>query len=720
MADSVFTEYQWQALLALVDSVVPSVVVGEPKATNGNRIAITQDEFDGFYQKVQQKMKNPPTVEEFREYLSARPVDNPKFISALKGTIANLPPTPVKQLSFILNAIITRLGSLISTGSLTPLTKQSTPVREAIIQSWQRSWLFLWPMIAKNFLVMGKVAWSTTDPLLLRISGYEQYTEDARKPKPGPTIDYDFLQFHDPLPEGESVETDVLVVGSGCGGGVCAKVLAEAGHRVIVVDKGYYFRPNQLPLALDTMSSLFEGGGSMSTVDGSTFISAGSCWGGGGTVNWSASIATPDEVRSEWAKEHGLGFFKDADYEASMDRAYKMMGVSESYVHLNHGNKVILEGSRALGWNSRVVAQNSGSSRHSCGSFCALGCRTSTKQGPAVSWLPAAAKAGAQFVEGFEVSKILWDDAHGPKKAVGVVGTWTPRDADGNLQTTKTKTKKQVYIRAKKVILSGGSLNTPLILLRSGLKNTHIGKNLYVHPCAVALSVFKEEVRGWEDEILTSLMYEFENLDGKGHGVRVEIANMLPFMTMLQIPWHSGPQYKVDALGFRHMNNFLSLARDRDTGSVYPDTDGSPIVAYTPSKLDWGSIQTGVVAIAKMCYIQGATELIPPIRSVPPFKSDAPAIERKVDDAGFASWIRELEQADITDALLVSGHQMGSCRMSKSKEKGVVDENGKVWETENLYVADASVFPSASGVNPMITIMAISDRIARGVAAGLR
>lgn len=191
-------------------------------------------------------------------------------------------------------------------------------------------------------------------------------------------------------------------------------------------------------------------------------------------------------------------------------------------------------------------------------------------------------------------------------------------------------------------------------------------------------------------------------------------------MSMLQIPWHSGLQYKVDALGFRHMNNFLSLARDRDTGSVYPDVDGSPIVAYTPSKFDRGNIQTGVVAVAKMCYVQGATELIPPIRSVPPFKSDTPAIERKVDDASFASWIRVLEQADFTDALLVSGHQMGSCRMSKTKEKGVVDQYGKVWETENLYVADASVFPSASGVNPMITIMAISDRIARGIAAGLR
>ncbi|KAI8961147.1 long-chain fatty alcohol dehydrogenase [Daldinia sp. FL1419] len=721
MTDDVFTESQWQTLLALVDSVVPSIVVGESTAENSTSIAITQGQFDRLYGQIQQKMASPPTAEEFQQYLKGRPAHNAKFVGAIKGTIASLAPTPRKQLGFILSVIGTRIGSLISTGYLTTISQQSTSIREAIIKSWQQSWLFIWPIIATNILTMGRVAWSTTDPLLLRISGYEQYMKDARLSKPGPLRDFEFLEFNNTVAESETIETDVIVVGSGCGGGVCAKVLAEAGHRVIVVDKGYYFSPDQLPLSLEAGSSLFEGKGSLSTVDGQTFVSAGSCWGGGGTVNWSASIATPDEVRSEWAEERGLWFFKETDYEASIDRASEMMGVSDSHVNLNHGNKVILEGARTLGWRSKVVAQNSGSSKHNCGALCAYGCRTSTKQGPAVSWLPAAVKAGARSIEGFEVSEILWDDDKGPKKAVGIVGTWTPRNEGNGLQTMKAeKGQKQIYIKAKKVILSGGSLNSPLILLRSGLKNAHIGKNLYLHPCSVVLSVFEEDVRGWEDEILTSLMYEFENLDGKGHGVRVETANMLPFLSMLQIPWHSALQFKVDALGFRHMNNLLCLARDRSTGSVYPDVDGSPTVAYTLSRFDRESIQTGAIAAAKICYIQGATELIPPVRSVPIFKSDTPTAERKVDDAEFASWIKQLAKADFTKALLVSGHQMGSCRMSKTKEQGVVDENGKVWDTENLYVADASVFPSASGVNPMITIMAISDRIARGVAAGLR
>ncbi|KAI1802993.1 long-chain fatty alcohol dehydrogenase [Daldinia bambusicola] len=719
MASDAFTEDQWKTLFALVDSVVPSIVVGKPQAATSNQIAITEDEFNSLYRQVQKKLEHPPTVQEFRAYLSARPVDNPNFVGALKGTVGCLTPTPAKQLGFILSLFSTRLGSLISTWSLTPLAKQSTPVREAIIQSWQRARLPIWPIVANNFVAMGKTAWSGTDPLLLKISGYDQYMQNTKKPKPGPTVDYKFLEFHGAPSEGESIETDVLVVGSGCGGGVCAKVLAEAGHRVTVVDKGYYFQPKNLPLSLGTMHNLFEAGGALSTVDGSIFVSAGSCWGGGGTVNWSASIATPEEVRSEWAEDDGLSFFKEAGYEESMDRAYKMMGVTDSQVHLNHGNKVIIEGSQKLGWHSKVVPQNTGSSRHSCGSFCALGCRTSTKKGPAVSWLPEAAKSGARFVEGFEVSQIVWDEDDGQKKAVGVIGTWTPRDADGNVQTARNKTKKQIHIKAKKVILSGGSLHTPLILLRSGLTNTHIGKNLHLHPSGVSLSVFKEDVRGWEDEILTTLLYEYQNLDGKGHGVRVEIANMLPFMSMLQIPWNSGVQYKMDALGFRQMNNFLSLARDRDTGSVYPDVDGSPTVAYTPSKFDRASIQAGVVAIAKISYIQGAIELIPPVRNVPIFKSDTPASGRKIDDAEFSSWIQQLEQADFSQAVLVSGHQMGSCRMSATKERGVVDQHGKVWDTENLYIADASVFPSASGVNPMITIMAISDRIARGVAATL-
>lgn len=192
-------------------------------------------------------------------------------------------------------------------------------------------------------------------------------------------------------------------------------------------------------------------------------------------------------------------------------------------------------------------------------------------------------------------------------------------------------------------------------------------------------------------------------------------------MTLLQIPWQSGLQFKLDALKYRQMNCFISIIRDRDAGSVSPDpVDGSPIVSYTMSPFDRKHAVRGLAATAKLCYIQGARELLPMVPDIPPFKCHKSY--RDLNDAEFVEWIQRLERADLSPsaATLNSAHQMSSCRMSISPKYGVVDETGKVWGTDDLYVADASVLPSASGVNPMVTVMTVADHIARGVAASLK
>ena len=184
------------------------------------------------------------------------------------------------------------------------------------------------------------------------------------------------------------------------------------------------------------------------------------------------------------------------------------------------------------------------------------------------------------------------------------------------------------------------------------------------------------------------------------------------------------------------MNAFISVARDRDEGRVYADPDGMPILDYTPSAHDRASILAGLVATAKLCYIQGAREIWPFINGVPSFvrkqpppppsnpnpdpatgdDDDGNVVDQGINDPEFAAWIKLLERADnapVSGGVFSSAHQMGTCRMSSHVGDGVVDPRGRVWGTEDLVVADASVFPSASGVNPMVTNMAISDWIAR-------
>ena len=170
--------------------------------------------------------------------------------------------------------------------------------------------------------------------------------------------------------------------------------------------------------------------------------------------------------------------------------------------------------------------------------------------------------------------------------------------------------------------------------------------------------------------------------------------------------------------------------------SQYPDPDdGRPRIAYTTSAFDRGNLLTGVVGIVKLCYIQGATEIWTGIPGLPSFKRTKPPVDpsetanyneanfdQGINDPDFSAWVKLIEKTGLNSPLVqfACAHQMGSCRMSAKPQDGVVDPKGKVWGAQNLYVADASVFPSASGVNPMITNMAIADYISRGIENELK
>ncbi len=360
----------------------------------------------------------------------------------------------------------TRLGSRILTGYVTPIHKQPIAIRTAILEGWRVSYLPPLRVVYKSLTFIAKNIFIKTSPTFHQVTGYVPLPENY---KPGPHFEYEFMQFS-PGEEPEILETDVIIVGSGCGGGVCAKNVAEAGHKVMVVDKSYYFPPSQLPMSeKDAGLYLYENGGLDSSIDGGTSVIAGSSWGGGGTINWSACLQTQGFVRKEWSEDRGLKFFGTQEYQQCLDRVCEHMGVSADHIRHNHGNKVILEGSRKLGWTAKAVPQNTAGGEHYCG-HCTLGCGSAQKQGPAVAWLPEAQKAGAKFMEGFKVEKVLFEDVNGVKTAVGVQGVWTSRNKDGSLQGPMSgKTIRPVTIKAKKVIISSGTLWSPILLMNSGL-----------------------------------------------------------------------------------------------------------------------------------------------------------------------------------------------------------------------------------------------------------
>ena len=567
---------------------------------------------------------------------------------------------------------------------------------------WRTHYLPPLRILYKLVTSVAKFNFLRTSQLFSTVTGYNAVPEHY---SPGFGFDYTFLQFpaaSTPV----TLEFDVVVVGSGIGGGVSAKNIAEAGFSVLVVDKSYYYPPERLPMTeLEGLTHLYENGGIDLSQDCSLSFTAGANWGGGGSVNWSASLHPQGFVRKEWAQERKLLLFESAEFQEALDRVCERMGVSTEHIKHNHGNEMLLEGARKLGHAAKAVPQNTAGHEHSCG-HCAMGCGTAHKQGPNVCWLPDAARAGAQFIEGYKVEQILFEMQEGKKTAAGVKGLWT-----------KDGVKREVVIKAQRVIVSAGSLASPVLLKNSGLQNKHIGRNLYMHPVNMVSAIFAEDVRPWEGAILTAVCTSFEDLDGHGHGVKLEATCMMPSLSLSLLNWKDGVDWKVLAAKYRHMNTYLSIVRDRDPGRVLTNPSR---VEYTPSAFDRRHALVGVLEMAKMLLVAGATEIHPHIPGAHPFIVED--TERSVTAPAFVEWMKHVEAVGNAPSIAPFGsaHQMGSNRMAATPDEGVVDPNGKVWEVERLYVADASVFPSASGVNPMVTNLAISDVTSRRIVAGLK
>ena len=592
-------------------------------------------------------------------------------------------------------------------------------MRQQILQSWSNSYLPPLRLAFKLFGILSKQVWLKTSPTFPKLIGFPRIPVHGTQ---GKGFDYNFIQFP-PGEASEVIETDVVIIGSGCGGAVCAKNLAEAGHRVVVVERAYHFPPEHLPMTeTEGAIHLFENGGAEFSDDSNIAVLSGRAWGGGGTVNWSASLQTQHYVRQEWA-EGGLPFFTSSEFQQSLDRVCERMGASTQFVKHNRTNEVLLEGSRRLGYSADSVPQNTGGKQHYDG-YCTFGCGSAEKQGPVVSWLPDAARAGAQFIEGFAADKILFSDAG--KIAIGVQGTWKSRDGAGGVSGSDFHTRS-VTIKARKTIVSCGTLQSPLLLMRSGLRNPQIGRNLHLHPASIVAAVLPDEiVNPWEGGILTVVMTSLENLDGHGHGTKLEAMTMMPAVMLPFIPWESALQWRELASKFKNMVGFISLTRDKDTGRVYQDkVDGKCCISYNVSALDRKHNLEGVIALAEISYVAGAKEIITSVPGVPSFvREDGTETQPDVgiNDPKFQLWLSQLRKKGFPDPESTFGaaHQMGTCRMGPNERSSVVDPEGKVWGVEGLYVADASVFPSASGVNPMVTNMAISDWTSRNLAKKMK
>ena len=493
-----------------------------------------------------------------------------------------------------------------------------------------------------------------------------------------------------------NLECDVCVVGSGAGGGTAAGVLAAAGLDVVVLEAGDYYDDGDFDGGeLEGYGRMYMQGGGAATNDQSVGLLAGSCLGGGTTVNYTTSFRTPDDVREEWAS-HGVPAFAGDEYGRSLDAVCERLGVNQEHNSPSAREQVLHRGLADLGWHVDSMPRNvrGCDQGENCG-YCGYGCRLGAKQSTVKTWLADAQEAGARIVVRTSAERVTVEGGN----ARGVEA----RTAEGH----------RVTVRARAVVAACGAIQTPALLRRSGLANVNIGRHLRLHPATVIWGVFDEEVRPWEGTMQAIYSDEHRFLDA-GYGVKYETAAIHPSLLVTFSPWRGGSDHARIMEALPNSVPIGVLLRDRDGGEVKVAKDGNPVVKYRLSDYDVGHVRKGTDGAAQILEAAGAQRIFSShSRSVAYEPGREGGRERFMSDADACGW-------DAGHCTYGSFHIMGSARMGGSPHTSACNPRGETWEVRNLYVCDGSAFPTASGVNPMISIESIAHMNASALASSLR
>ncbi len=579
------------------------------------------------------------------------------------------------------------------TGHFKPFVQLTTGQRERALQRWAISPL---PQLRQGFQALKRLT------LALFYSALDESGSNPNHVALGyrvPAWDNTFTSSPLPLwsPTNETVlECDVVVVGSGAGGSVVAAELARAGKGVVVVEKGGAYAERDFDgVEFTAYQKLYENQAVLATRDLGVVVLAGSTLGGGTVINWGACFRTPEHVREEWEREHACVGIAGRDFTAALDAVCARLGVNEEEALPSREAQVLERACDRLGLGCGVIPQNrlGCDQPEQCG-WCTFGCAHGAKRSTPRTYLADAAEHGARFLVKAEAKKALIENGRATGVEVEIAG------AEGGPRT--------LTLRAHAVVVAAGSLHSPALLLRSGLTNPNIGRGLHLHPTVPVFGTYPDPIEPWRGPMLTRYVNQWANLDGRHYGVLVEHPPAHPGLIGLGLPWLSGEAHKEAVAGARQQAIFIAITRDRDGGRVSVDAQGRPVLDYRLSRYDGAHLMRGLQESFRLQQAAGATAISGPHSGLEPFRGgDLEAYLERVARAGFAP----------NRLVVFSAHQMGSCRMGGKRAQSVLTPQGEAWDVRNLYIADASAFPTASGVNPMITVMALAHWTAQAVKA---
>ncbi|GLV55242.1 GMC oxidoreductase [Dictyobacter sp. S3.2.2.5] len=501
------------------------------------------------------------------------------------------------------------------------------------------------------------------------------------------------------IQEDTTLECDAVVIGSGAGGGVVTGELALAGKNVIVLEKGGYQDESDFTLQeAQAMNELYLKRGLLSSKDLGVAILAGSTLGGGTIVNWDTSFRTPPDTLAEWEQLSGLSdVFTGPALQESFAAVERRIQINTDNSAHNRQNQLLYEGAHALGYHADSLRRNAVGCEQRCGT-CGFGCRYGCKQSTLKTYLQDAYEHGARIIVRCNAQRVLIEQG----RATGV---------EASVYDPATNTTRRLTIRARTVVVAAGSIHSPAILLRSGLSNPHIGQHLHLHPTTTISGRYPEQVYPWQGVMQSAYSDEFGHLNGV-YGYKLEVAPTHPGLLGMGSPWHSARDYRENMSYAAYLATIIILTRDKGEGRVTLDRHGEPVIDYVTSVFDRRHILHGLRQAARVHMAAGASE-------VTSLQSKRTQLTRpQLDQLGERAWQqfdRQLERhgLGVNHLIMYSAHQMGTCRMGKDPAQAVTDAHSQVHGVQGLFVCDGSVFPAASGVNPMLSIMGLAHQAAQ-------